>query len=437
METYGIVGKFIFLNSCSFLDFCFANDSTFFISVKWGHLYSFDFLVTLFELSMRLNLWTATEEELKELKSVGKKSADALIELRARLHRDDRNFTCEECAQVTSKISIDEWERWFDEGLICFDKPESVAARRGPLLSVEERLTLQNSEIIDLRRNVADIKGNMAEMNERFDRRFDEMNERVDRRFDEMNERSDRRFDQIMEMFKRSMEVRGQKPGEMNYETTSSMYRDNSYKSSHVESKRIPMSRTSVSARPVVMENILDKGYNKVDDGVYCPVKREKEAQSSGASLGGNRQGHRSRSPAVPKMPTFSGHVSSISWHNFREKFERTANHYQWSDDKKLDRLFDCLSETALEYANRSEDRDNYRHLVGDLGVRFDLRDTAVAARQKLHVLKQNDDETEEIFLQRVLSLASDGYGFTGNKTTQQIATESFLRSLKHKDIAL
>ena len=53
-----------------------------------------------------------------------------------------------------------------------------------------------------------------------------------------------------------------------------------------------------------------------------------------------------------------------------------------------------------------------------------------------MHIVKQTDDETEEDFLQRVFSLASDGYSEVGNDTIQQLATEAYLRALRQKDAA-
>ena len=42
---------------------------------------------------------------------------------------------------------------------------------------------------------------------------------------------------------------------------------------------------------------------------------------------------------------------------------------------------------------NRAEGRE-YASLKNELALRFDLRDEPVAARQRLHVLKQNEEES-------------------------------------------
>ena len=79
-------------------------------------------------------------------------------------------------------------------------------------------------------------------------------------------------------------------------------------------------------------------------------------------------------------------------------KFERIAQRRKWTAQKRLDRLFDCLSETALEYANRCQGQNDYMQLRAELARRFDLRDTPVAAGQKLHTIPQKEDEGLEVF---------------------------------------
>ena len=95
--------------------------------------------------------------------------------------------------------------------------------------------------------------------------------------------------------------------------------------------------------------------------------------------------------------------------------------------------MFYSLSEKALEYANRADGKSNYQQLKEE---RFDLRDEPVTARQKLHVVRQNDDEALEDFLQRVLTIAMDGFIAADDSIVQQLATEAFFRGCKHKEAA-
>ena len=56
-----------------------------------------------------------------------------------------------------------------------------------------------------------------------------------------------------------------------------------------------------------------------------------------------------------------------------------------------MDRLFDCLTEKTLGYANRPK-AETYEALKLELSLRFDLKNIPVAARQCLHLVKQEDD---------------------------------------------
>ena len=71
------------------------------------------------------------------------------------------------------------------------------------------------------------------------------------------------------------------------------------------------------------------------------------------------------------------------------------------------------------------------------LARRFDLWDTPVAAQQKLHTIRQKEDEGLEVFLQQVLSVCLDGFPQTDAITLQHVATEAFLRGTKHRDEAI
>ena len=144
----------------------------------------------------------------------------------------------------------------------------------------------------------------------------------------------------------------------------------------------------------------------------------------------------RSLSPMRPKMEVFRGDSKGPTWLSFITKFHRTAKRRGWSKRKRLERLFDCLAETALEYATKSKGRHSYKDLKKELGLRFDLREAPVAARQNLYLMKQSDDESLEAYLQRVLTAAMHGLKTSDNGTVQLLATEAFLRGCRHKEAA-
>ena len=117
--------------------------------------------------------------------------------------------------------------------------------------------------------------------------------------------------------------------------------------------------------------------------------------------------------------------------HKIRENCRKT-----WSENKNLDRLFRCLTEKALEYAVKCKNNTSYENLNGELKLRFDSSDEPVPAPQKLHLAKQSDDETLEVYMQRILSIATDGFGDFDNAVMQQIAIEAFLRGCQNKEAA-
>ena len=145
----------------------------------------------------------------------------------------------------------------------------------------------------------------------------------------------------------------------------------------------------------------------------------------------------RSKSLAPPKLQLFSGDPVGLSWTSFIMKFDRIAQRREWSESKKLDRLIDCLTDKALEYASRSENKENFTDLKNELKLRFDYKEEPIAVRQRLHLARQDKDETLEAFLQRILGIAMDGYKDEKSSIWQQLATDAFLRGCKNKDAAM
>ena len=161
-------------------------------------------------------------------------------------------------------------------------------------------------------------------------------------------------------------------------------------------------------------------------------TKRGKTGRNASTSPSSDR----SLSPFPTKQHSFSGDPTRGSWSSFSIKIERIAERHKWSENKKLDRLFSCLTEKALEYAVKCKNNKSYENLNGELKLRFDSSDEPVAARQKLHLAKQSEDETLEVYMQRILSMATDGFGDFDNAVMQQMAIEAFLRGCQNKEAA-
>jgi hypothetical protein len=487
---------------------------------------------------MAVNIWSASQDELKSINGVGEKTATSIIDLRESCLSQGKPLTTELLGTTCRKINASEWQKLINEGKVTLEKPvskpkvdDSNPSQLSPddlhkfkppssngdsmwndlemfkadlqagveklILRLSRRVELTDQKVSEFRsefmeelqsqkRTIDAVDSNYCSLKRDVDYRINSVKNQIDG----LNISVNGALSRMNEGFNDRIEKLELKLGEMNFEEshkreTQREGRDVGYKQSLFENSiQFPTEQTSTAQSSKI---IVEEGQGilaNVRNGRYTPDKsatpnikvslnkksktdttdkdkynKSKQHDVTDNSITGSssdsdsssntdsdfqtrrrknkKHRNRSHSPPMPKMPSFSGKSGSITWRNFHDKFERTADRRNWGKTKRLDKLFDCLSETALEYALKSEYRHRYQPLIKDLKVRFDLRDTAVAARQKLHMVKQTDDESEEDFLQRVLSLASDGYDFVGNSATQQLATEAFLRGLKHKDVAV
>lgn len=91
----------------------------------------------------------------------------------------------------------------------------------------------------------------------------------------------------------------------------------------------------------------------------------------------------------------------------------------------------DYLWGTSLKYAYRCEGAESYRKLKKELGLRFKLKATPVASRQKLHLMKGGRGRALE-----GVTPAMDGFTSADSTTVQTFATEVFLLGCKQKESA-
>ena len=147
------------------------------------------------------------------------------------------------------------------------------------------------------------------------------------------------------------------------------------------------------------------------------------------------RRGHRrhNKSPTMPRMVVYNG---TGNWEAFRYQFERIAKRCHWTGKRKTQKLIDCLSDVALEYAHRLKLHDDYDRLVKELERRFKKKDAPSAIRKQLLNVKQTEGEDIEDFSQRVHFLVIDGYPGADPDTIHQIAVEVFLKGCKDKRAA-
>jgi hypothetical protein len=158
---------------------------------------------------------------------------------------------------------------------------------------------------------------------------------------------------------------------------------------------------------------------------------------------GSNREGHCSRDRSHqyktksldgfrPQLPRIQAYTGKGNWETYLVQFERMATRSGWDDRDKVDRLFDCLADQALEYAQRMSTED-YHELCAEMSRRFKLKDTPIASRRQLHLIKQLEGEELAEFSQRVHWLAMDGHPNARPSTVQEVAVEAFLRGCKDK----
>jgi hypothetical protein len=129
----------------------------------------------------------------------------------------------------------------------------------------------------------------------------------------------------------------------------------------------------------------------------------------------------------------FSG--KGDNWTTFVFQFERFARWYEWSEQKKAEKLVDCLSDKVLEYAVRL-DLEGYVDLKKNLARRFERKDAPAVARRKLSYIRQDESEAPEEFSQRVYFLSWDTHPNAPQDTIDEISVEVFLRGCRDKRAA-
>ena len=141
-------------------------------------------------------------------------------------------------------------------------------------------------------------------------------------------------------------------------------------------------------------------------------------------------QQSRSRMEPAQKMPKFGGRAGDpADWSAFFLKFERLAVRNAWTEDVRLDRLIDCLSDDALYYFSRLPrvTQEDYQALCISMAGRFTITDPAPSARRKLKEVQQGAEEPLQEFAGRVQQLTVTAYPNVDQQTIQLLATEHFL----------
>ncbi|MCG8034644.1 MAG: hypothetical protein JAZ03_21075 [Candidatus Thiodiazotropha taylori] len=422
-----------------------------------------------------MNIYTASVNDLATVKGIGKGSANKIVDMRDKvLIGQQEPLTVEDLSSI--RLSPQEWQTLVDDGTISLQLPEPGRGngQRPQFVTHAEMQTCMENI---LSKYSKELKSYMQEVRSQFTSEISDVKGDLSSR---------------MDGFEEKLEVVTTKERQLASDLTKQI-EDTRSELMSVKQKVVPhdyssgltgrfpempmpsMGSDMFDLKPKLDSEVkgFDRGQNADEaimsrlaaaipsDGIYGKVtlpkgSKNKQQRERGRSPEKKPRGKthhspphissdsdssdgdsdRSLSPLPPKMEVFSGDLKGPTWSSFITKFDRISRRRGWTKRKRLARLFDCLSETALEFANRCEGQTSYRKLKKELSLRFDLKDAPVAARQRLHLMKQSEDEGLEVYLQRVLTTAMDGFSTADNNTIQHLATESFLRGCRDKEAA-
>ena len=402
-----------------------------------------------------LNFYTASEAQLASLDKVGAGTAKKLINLRNEVKHGMRDtVTVADLAAV--RLSEAEWSNFIKEGKLSLEMPADFVegATAGPVPAVKPKTEAAGTLSGGAKPEDPVTMGMLKELMEQQSKNLDKTVLGIQTHFESQLNEVDKKWDSVFSKFHGTVMGHDDNFNKL-FEKVTALEAAVAGKATAIPAALKPP-EGSEPAGEIIEADLKPTPKVTADDwiaklssvhpkgGVYGTSKEppkdkfpteEKVDFSETGDKGKSKD--RSRSPQPPKMELFFGDPSRDSkWSAFLAKFERQAKHRDWSADKMLNRLFDCLSGTALEYANKCAGNDKYVTLVKEMGQRFDLKDTPIAARQNLHIIKQTEDECIEAFLQRVMTVATEGYGMADSHTLQHVAAEAFLRGCRHKEAA-
>ena len=128
-------------------------------------------------------------------------------------------------------------------------------------------------------------------------------------------------------------------------------------------------------------------------------------------------------------MSVFTRDPNKQSWLSFISKFESISMLRKWTAKKRLDQLYNCLSETPLEYANRCEGQNNDAQLRAELAPRFDLGIPWWLLGRNYIPFVKSRMRGWRYFLQRDLSVCTDGFPQTNTIFLQHVVAKPFLEA--------
>lgn len=136
-----------------------------------------------------------------------------------------------------------------------------------------------------------------------------------------------------------------------------------------------------------------------------------------------------------PKFPNYDG---KDDWRAFIVLFERIASRYEVTEKIRADYLVETLRGVALKYYINLpvHTQNSYEAVKKQMSERFSQSELPPVARIKLSNIQQNVTESLEEYVDRVQSLAKDGYSSAEHSTVELIAVESFMKGCLDKGAA-
>ena len=133
-------------------------------------------------------------------------------------------------------------------------------------------------------------------------------------------------------------------------------------------------------------------------------------------------------------MATYDG---KVEWDSFFIPFERLAKRYQWSEEERLDKLFECLRGDAAKFLCTlpSHVRDDFTSCVRELNQRFGRKDPPSTIRRKLHELRQSKEQSADEFAEVVQKLVAQGYPTADRESQEEFAAEAFLMGYRNQKV--
>ena len=141
--------------------------------------------------------------------------------------------------------------------------------------------------------------------------------------------------------------------------------------------------------------------------------------------------------PYIPKMPTFDGKAST--WTSFIHMFELRASQLNWTAEERLNKIQLCLTGKAIDYYIKLRDQGKCRTYVDfkqQMESRFHFKEDASTLRSKFHGLRQNAEESDADWSERVMTVGYEAFRGLANDFVEGEIIRRFCSGFQDKEAA-